>query len=78
MARPHRFRLWLKEKKLSYEKAAAICAEMGRPVTGQWLKMIALRFDRPGYDFAKFLSEDLCKGEITVPEFMEAKLRSAA
>jgi hypothetical protein len=74
----HPFRRWLRKNKLSYVQAAELCAKAGHPTSADYLKQIAIRWCRPGYDFASFLSEKLCKGDVAVEDFMRARLRERA
>lgn len=72
---PHPFKVWIASLtwaptlKLKYAMVSALSTARGRQISADYIRQIANRVRRPGYDLAEVLSE-ITGGTVTVEQFM--------
>ena len=61
----------MEQRDLSYEDVSLLAKERGRKISAAYLRQLTCANRHPKYALAKFLSNEITGGAVTIAEFME-------
>lgn len=70
MSEAHPLKVWLDANRVSYRQAASRCKRGGVGTSPKYIEQIAIGWCRPGTDIARYISEKLTKGAVSLESLL--------